>query len=564
MQDAGVGVIKSHKKCIMRIAVVVFAVLICFNAQSYLLFNKYAVHEDTRESIIWMAHLADSELFRGDLHLVYENWKIPIGLKAFYYVSGRFFNPLAVVKILPFFLGAISALFAYHIGCYLKNNTTGLWVSFLVTLSAWYTERSFAFSDVWFGEGGAGAFHPVLLLMFIFYFLKKDYLKTGIVMIAQVFIYPPLFIISALTYPLSATRFSKKSLSFIKNRKIWIVFSGVILVAVCLIAPKYFNPPDELGPVFNLSEMKQMAEFSSKGRLPVFYDSFFQSITNYRSGLGLDRAKTGLFFAACLLVILMGKKAFKIRSELWILLLCGLFLFCLARIFMLKLFEPERYMRYTFLFVLIIFVSLNIQRLISNLTKNPGKRAIIHFSLSLFVLFAFLPYLQNAYSFSNKADKGIKLYEFLGKTPKDTFIAAHPEVMDDITVFALRKGLIMQEADIPYQQKYYAQISKRTYDFFTAYYAASKQEIYKLSKTYKLDYIVVDREHFTAEYLESDSFYFAPYNEFIGKIINNNKKQRFALLEFPDSKIVFKDKKYIVIDAKKIVADFENLNKESR
>lgn len=538
------------KEIVLVILVVIFSLLITLYAQFFLLKNRYSALDDHGQCIIWMAHLRDGSLFNNDFHLRFENWKVPWGLKFFYYLSGRFWEPLAVVKVLPFFLGAIAALYSYWWGCLLKNRTVGLMMSFLVTLSAWYRESSLAYSDIWFGEGGPGSFHPVLLIMFIFYLTKKDYFKTALVMVAQALVYPPALLIAALTYVISSIKYSGNILSVDKTGKRWYYFWIVVFVAVCCIAPKYFNPTTRFGSLVTREQMKAMPEFYSEGRTPFFYDRFYQNLTNYRSGLGLDKSKICLLFVAGILSIMLGRYSLSLRKETWSLLCSGVLLFFLAHAFLLELFEPERYVRYVLPLFLIAFIAVNIERCVKRFVLGAIYRFSVYVFLFILGFFIYFPHLQNPQSFAQEEKYDTELYDFVSTTPRDAVLAAAPLIMDKLTIFCLRKGLVVQESAYPYLTTYYKEVAQRTRDFFEAYYADNKIVLSNLCARYGIGYFVIYKGHFTSEYFEEARYYYSPFNEFIKKIIAGNPYRRFAVFDLPQAGIVFQNEKYLVFDCR--------------
>ena len=531
------------RKIIIFALLALFSLGVTFKAQLKLLANEYSVCPDTRESIIMMAHLRDPELFQHDLHLVYESWKAPLGIKLFYAFTGLFFQPLAVVKVLPFFLCLILVFYGYKLGAFLGNKRTGIIAAVLLVLSAWYREHSFVFSDVWFAEGGAGAFYPILLLMFIFYLVKKDFLKASITIILQSLFYPPAVLISLFTYALTFINYIKGRLVIDLDKKKWACFLVSLLIVLSVMIPKYLNPPDALGDVVGINQMRHMAEFYEGGRTPVFYNDFKKRILNFRSGLGLDRVKIVLLHIAFLLGALGWRKSITVGKPMWALLFSSLILFGAANIFLLGLFEPERYVRFSIIIFLIFFVSLNLDNQIRHFFKKRKQIGIFYGLLFIGVLLMYYPHINSAYS----VDKDEKLYDFISQTPKNTLIAAHPRTMDNIVVFCLRRGLVMEELSFPYLTGYYKKISERTYAFFDAYYSNSKFSIMKFCKKYDINYFVVKKEHFTAEYLNSKNYYYNPFNNYILNVLEKNEHKDFALLDFAQSKIVFENNEYIVL-----------------
>ncbi|MCP4649214.1 MAG: hypothetical protein GY853_03915 [PVC group bacterium] len=535
------------KKKIIKIIVILFAVLIAVNAQSYFLFNKYSAQEDIRETVIWMSHLRDNGLFKDNLYLPFLMWKNPIGIKAFYYITGQFFDPLTVVKFLPLVLSAILALYGFKLGCLLRNYKAGIIMACLLIFTAWW-HKAHTFFDAgpWFCDGGAGDFYPVILIIFLFYFLKDDFSKSFLVMIAAVLFYPPGYLILCLMYMFSLIKFTDCRLVLEKHKWKWGYFLGSFLVAVCFIIPKYVYPAIGLGSLVKRQQMIQMREFLPGGRTPFFYESIYEQIANFKSGLGLNSPVIILIFISLVILIILRKKAFNLPRQIWEFLGSSLFLFVLANILILKLYEPSRYMRYSLPIFLIIFVSVNLDRIIEYAFKKRSLRLTVYFLVFLVMLFVYCPNLQSYHRFKPDETVDGQLYEFLLSKDKDSLVAAHPDIMDNIVVFSRRKGLIMQELAYPYHRDYYEQVKVRTYDFFKAYYSASGNEIINLCDKYKIDYVVFYKKHFSKQYLTKGDYYLAPFNGYIKNLINENCSGDYAFLKLPRGKIVFADEKYMV------------------
>ena len=127
-----------------------------------------------------------------------------------------------------------------------------------------------------------------------------------------------------------------------------------------------------------------------------------------------------------------------------------------------------------------------------------------------------------------------ELYQYLKTLPKDVTIAAHPFLADSIPIFSKRKVFINFELSHTWYNNYWETVEKRTFDFFDAYYSEDLKFIYEFCKRNKIDYLVVDTNLFSKEYLNRKRFYFEPFNSYIINLIKNRKF--FALANIPDSK----------------------------
>lgn len=535
-----------EKELILIAFVVLSSFVVTLYCQYCFLRDRYAFPEDARESIIWMYDLHDKELFKDDLYLKYENWKTPLGLKLFYYVVFLALNPITAVKIMPFFLCMILAVYSARIGFLLRNKITGLFLAVLMCFIAWYKDFTwFKMGTVWFNESGAGDFHPVLLVIFLFYFLKKDHFKSALVMIAQLLFYPPAFLICFGAFLIDYIFRLKNKTVAPKEKKelLWLV--GLLIAAAVFIGFKYANTPKKLGNPYTQDEMKKMEEFYPGGRTPMFFTSFYEQIANGRSGMELNDIKISLVLISFVCIILLGKKEICISQELLAFLASGFFMFFLSNLLLLKLFEPSRYLRYVLPVFLVVFSMSNLDKLIFRL-KSKNKKWIYAF-LGIVIFAFFAPNLQSIFNTgsSQKADE--KLYKFIAALPKNSLLAGHPEVMDNIPAFSKQRVFIMQEGAFPYLKGFYETVKNRTYDFFNAYYSCKKSQVYEFCKKNNIDYMVVRRKDFTKDYLEKGKFYFSPFNRHIAELVKKENFDKFALLNMPRQRIIFEDEKYFIV-----------------
>ena len=137
------------------------------------------------------------------------------------------------------------------------------------------------------------------------------------------------------------------------------------------------------------------------------------------------------------------------------------------------------------------------------------------------------------------------LFVFLSSLPSDSLVAAHPESADSIPLLSGRTVFVNYELSIPYVDAYWQTIQRRTRDLFSAYYSANPSEIAAFSEESGIDYLVVERRHFSEEYFEKGRIYFDPFNDEIFQQIEGRRD--FALLDVPTESIVFeKDGIFVV------------------
>lgn len=546
-----------NKNIFYGILIVCLAIIFTAIAQYHCLDNKLAIPEDARRSIIWMSNLKDKTLFSGDILLDFEMRRTPIGLKCLYFLTGLFVDPTTIIKLLPYLLSFLLALYGYRIGCFLKDYKLGLLISFLMILTAWYEDYTWpSTGGVWFESGGAGDFHPIIIILFLFYLMKKDWTKSALAMLGAATFYPPLFSITSLTYVFSFIKHEKGRIIIEKNTKKTVYFLICFSVGLTLLFSQYFLSYDYFNLRMPQEEIKHMAEFYSGGHYPIFFPNFFIRILNGESGIDLDKPKIILLVISVMAVFLLKMKTVRLPRALRNFMVAAFFMFVIANVFLLKLSFPSMYMRYSLTIFLIIFSSVNLHKVIS--TVKHHKRIIVCLIL-LLIIILYMPglskmitYKQQRFAYQFRDDFDLELYEFISSLPKDAFLAAHPMVSDNIPMFSRRKVLIMQEIEAP-ETKSYALVKQRTLDFFTAYYSTSVLDVLNFCRKYAVEYLIIYKGHFSNEYLEkgdllfAGNYYYAPFNEHILSLLVQNTNTNFAVFNLPKEHIIFEDTKYVVI-----------------
>jgi len=520
-----------RKENIFIIIALLFSFLITLYAQYPLLVNKYAINDDVRHAVYFYSRYQDKELFKNDyITNFYSQWS-PWGLNIFYFIVSFFYDPVQFTKILPFFICGLSASYMFKIGKLLRNNITGLIASTLFVLVSWSRE---IFES--FGTGDGESFAVLFCAMFLYYLLKNNSYKINIVLILLSLFYPPILLVSLLTYSTCLL------FGFLKSKKInkneLGLFAGIVFIIILFFSLKYANGRLSL---VNLDTMQKMEEFYPGGRTPVFFSSVYDRLTNYQSGLAFDYPLKFLFLAAIGIVFFLKKRALNLSYKFWCFLSASLVCFTLANIFMFKLYGPSRYVRHPLPFFLIIFVSYNLDKIFDKIeSANIKSIAIFLFLAATFI--SFFPKIQRYFIVAVQPN----LYNFLQTLPKDIYIAGHPNSLDNVPTFAKRKVFINEETSEPYYTNYYPVIKQRTYDFFNAYYSDSINQIYDFCKKYSITHIIVYKHHFSQDYLAKGMFYLNPFNGYIKNLVKNKKS--FAWMDISTKKKIFEEGDVLVID----------------
>lgn len=513
-------------------------------------YNKYLINEDARQSVSWAYHYRDKDLFKNDLLTIYpENYQ-PWGYNFIYYLFSFFLDPMISTKVLAIFIYTLSTLYIFKI---IKHITNNLFGSLAATIYLTSSIPTAALPRV-FGD--------LFLIIFFFYLIKKDYLKTSLIIILQALFYPIVCVLSLVTFLFTFVEIGSKKnrlKKFIPGIKSFILTG---FICTLILGGKYFfsyNP--NIGAPVTLKQMlNEYQSYTAVGRYPVLptpsitrtiienisYSGFFQ--LNYDNLLpkGLKTISPKFVFCTFIILLILAYKKLSLPSELIYLLLTGLLMFKIADPFLFRLYIPKRYLEHTIPLISFVVFSVLIGRLIDKISvASIRKIACLLISIFLLVRFVYLFESIRKSSFTDFSSQK-EFFEYISTLPKDTLIAGPPrQLVDSIPAFSQRKVFLTYELSHPFYDSYWSTIKKRTYDFYSAYYAEKPSEIYKFCQENNIDYLVVNKSLFFKEYFERKNFYFAPFNEYIIDLIKN--KQNFVLNNISEeNKLFIKDNIFVI------------------
>jgi hypothetical protein len=512
--------------------------------------NPYVVNDDVRQQIFWMRQWLDPELFRGDLLADYARHYVPWGVKGLYWLASWVADPITFSKVLPGFLFIFLALCLYRLG--LKLGGRGLaWTTVAV-----YWLMPFFLDNL--AGGLARSFAAPLLAFFWLSWQEEWPGAMGAALILEALFIPYVFIVSALAVGLAwlGGRTGRLKSPPLPASPVHFLLLAIGAGLVAGLDLSY--AASGFGPLVGYADMVNRPEFYAGGRyaiLPV--PSIFWELISPWEWIAPFRDWGLAAIAVCVvlpLVTIWGLARLDLRSlaarlqPLWYLGLAGLLLYFLARIFLLKLFIPDRYLIYTLNLAYCLLLALGLHAA-CRMERWPRRLAILALigAAGLGVLRLHNVGLKD-YSVYRP------VYQALAHTPKDAVIAGHPNLMDNIPTFARRRALVTYKLAHPWSQGYWKRIEPRLEDLFTAYYAADPQKVIAFCRKYQVSFLVVDDRHFTPEFLAGGRFFvpmdrrvpkyfghtladrvdcpfFAPFDRLIAHLTRN--RRQFALLSSP-------------------------------
>lgn len=512
--------------------------------------NTYVINNDVRQQIFWMQQWQDPELFRGDLLSDYARHYLPWGVQGIYWLASWVVGPITFSKLLPGLLFVFLACCLYKIGETLGGQRRLAWMTVGVFwLTPFFLDRM--------SGGLARGFAAPLLALFWLCWLKRHPWGMAAALLLQALFIPYIFMVSATAAVLAWVlyRFGKGTAPpFLTQPAHFLLLAAA--TSLVFLMNRQFTAAG-YGPLVTAREMVHHPEFYSQGRfaiLPVpslLWDlgSPWEFIAPFRE-MGLLGGGAGCALLVGLAIYGAWKvdwEALKSRLQsVWCLGLASLMVYYLARLFLLKLFVPDRYL----IFTLNLFYCLGLALCWgAALQVRRWPRTLAVLALLLVVPLGGLR-LKNVELFDYSAYKSV--YAALAQTPKDALIAGHPNLMDNIPTFARRRAFAIYKLAHPWSRGYWQRLKPRLEELFTAYYAADPEMVRNFARRHHIDFLVVDERHFTPAFLAGGLFdvpfdapavektpralaervkcpFFAPFDEQIRRQVQGQR--HFALLD---------------------------------
>ncbi len=544
--------------------------------------NQYVINDDVRQQIYWMQSWSDPELYQDDLLSRYARNYVPWGVQAVYALGSQFMNPVQFTKVVAALLFVMTAGFLFGIGLLFKDDLTGVLAVCVFFLFGTFLDR--------ISGGLSRGFVYPLMAGYVFFLGRENLAYAGIVLLLQSLFNPYAFLVCLLTHVIFIAHKVAKTLSarpapnpthpsvpqdaahlgschsspndarISEHGFIWgpklassvtlktLVPALPVALGVILIALKYaVFTSSEFGEVVTLADMAGRVEYTDAGRygiVPVpsiLFEIVRPWVPGFASG-GWEAPVGALVFTAVGAAAIW---ALKRNTQLQVIDVSGfraffyllgasMVMYGVACFTLMKLFLPSRYLEF----------SLNIFYCV--LTAVCIRIAIEHFGLrrcavpviaTVLVVFGAVR-LHNVglYDYSDAAD----IYRFLQSTPKTSLIAGHPDMMDNVTTFGKRKAFITYELSHTWYKQYWKDLSRRTFDFFRAYYSDDPDLIRKFCRKYGIDYLVVRETDFQSDSPEKRSLYFEPFGSYIRDLVNS--RSGFAILDEKEFPPIFRNK----------------------
>lgn len=474
----------------------ILSLLIACLVQYRVFFDHYAINDDVRNQIYWIARIREPELFKSDYIASYftqSSFISPV-LYSIYKVLSCCLDPLRISQLLPFVLVLFSTFFLFKIAEMSLNSRYALWVSYVFNLFIWGCSN--------LSGGLPRSFFYPLIFLFLWLYTTRNYIWMIPCLCLQCLIYPTVFFVSVLVIAIELILDRRKPE---QKGKVFYSFAAIIS-GLFVLAYRYLKTPidDKFGLLVNLKDALSMPEFYFDGRIKAFpftYGLFSDHLVLQK----LNEIVCNIHFKGFLLGAVLIFVLFLLRNKLllyrtllprviWSVFFSSVILYMLALIVIFYLYLPQRYLQYG-VPVFFVFLVGGLLYQIDCSVEQKKKYRVILVAVSLLLISSLL-WDDDLISLGQNKKMILRYLESL---PSNVRIAAPIDISDNIPVFSHQSVFISQEANVPFHKKYYKEISSRMLAWNNAYYSDRPEVVEDFIQKNKIDYIIVDDNDFQSK-----------------------------------------------------------------
>jgi len=505
------------------------------------LITQYKVEYDVTQHSYWMVKYHNPELFRNDIYVKYAQYLSPPGYQFLYYMLTYLMDPIFAGKLLCIFLFGLTGIFCYLLGRHYWSELFGLLMVFFFIGHPQFLDR--------FMGGLQRSFSFPFLFMFIYFLSIQKKNLYGWLIGLQILFYPVTALISLAILIVNMILDSSSRKEFFKGKGVIWGYVFLIVSFALLAAQRIIQKPDFLGGMVSKSEIYNDPVFYAGGRstyLP--FNSLYEFIKDILMGnRGFYRILTPFSLLFFIFTWIKGKSTKHIWIPMLSVFLTSVVLFELAKLVLLKLYIPNRYLEYTFVILSTILLSM-VVFVILMLIRNYKTQKIV---LIMFIVISIICNVGAMKKFLRKKYEAytddVKMLMYLSTTPTDSVIAAEPFVSDDISVFSKRKVFLKYELSHPWFKNYRKIVEDRAEAFYRAYFTDSLLDLKRFAEKYGINYIICEKKVFTKVGWEEKKLIYQPLNNNLKLKYPFSSEKQYILPRIDKSLRCYEDNMYIVI-----------------
>lgn len=498
---------------------------------------------DAAHHIYWLYKFADPALFQGDLSVDYFSSPAvaPMGYTAIYASIAPFVDVLFASQLVAALLLAAAAWFAWLLGKASVPERPCLAGMLTVAIAMALLSHINLLPSVGFQR----TFALPLTLMCLWALVARRYQWVGISWLAAALIYP--VIVPGLG--LAAGFVFLIDLERDRRLPAWWLWNGLLGIAAVVVVLLGRGVPDHIGPMVSYAQATQMPEFGPDGRQQLFgigWRSYW--FTHHRTGLGVSSKILLATGFAGLIALALGQRKWLALPAI-VMAITGIGLWFAARLTMFDLYLPNRHSRWTVAAAIMVVLAVASAAIITRLQAFLGAcgyaragfvPALAALTAPVVVGLALLP--PAAAAWRAPVDRDLeRAYAFIAELPRETLVAAHPDLADFVPLRSQRSVLASTESSIAFMQGYYQAFVPRIEASLRVAYATDWQELDALLEPFGADVVLTHPSVWEA------SDYYPPFAQLFAELAQRGRGSSFVLRKPPADRVLFQSGETFVV-----------------
>ena len=499
--------------------------------------------QDATQHVYWLYRYADPQLFPGDLSIGYfsATSSAPWGYRALYSVIVPWLDALKAAEWLSAPLLAWSALLAWRLGQAVDSADRPLMGLLAVVVMLVLLPRVDLLPPMAFQR----SFALPLTLLSVWALVSRRYAWVGVSWVAAALVYPIVVPVLGLTAGVVFL------LDLVRERRMppWWVWNGLLGAAAIVIILMQGGDAPGIGPMVTFQQAQAMPEFGPGGRQVLFGTGFSANwFGHHRTGLGWSPWLVLALIASVAIAAGFGRLR-TIPIAVWSIGFVGVVLWFIARLVMFNLYLPNRHSRWSLAAFALVVLAVATYSLLAGAGRRtidakmpvrPGTKRAVAIGAPLVVAVALLPAAAAAWRLPVDHDLE-RAYDYLSVLPKDTLVAAHPDIADDIPLRTRRPVLASSEASVAFMSGYYARLKPRLEASLRATYASSWADFDRNLRPYGVDVVLTGPPVWVA------GDYYRPFDQLVRPLREAGKANGFVLQAPPAERVLFQSGGWYVV-----------------
>lgn len=483
--------------------------LLFIAAHGYSLGDPYIVNDDTRQQLFWMQQWREPGLYPDSWLADYSQRYVTWGVQGIYRLAAQVMSPLEFSKYLTGIEFTALGGLLFVLGRGLAGRAAGwavlclFWLSpfFLHTMSGGLA-RSFGaplmalFWLSWQQGAGGGGWRQ----------LARPGMLVALLLLGLFL--PYIWALCGLALGLAWIWGRVKPAQAPPAPRLW---RDYLVVAVSALPVFLYNQElagSGFGPMVSEAQMQGDPVFGPLGRFPIvpvpslFFELVARPLERLLPFREFGPVLGGVVALAAVWLAWQGGRRVAWRQllprlrPLFFLLAASLLLWGAARVLLLALFIPSRYLEYTSNLAWVVLPGVLVGVLLQHWFRGRQWPAV----LAVLLVLGAAGWRLHGEALHDYGDDA-PLFDAVRATEKDALFAGHPYAMDNVLTFGRRKALATYELAHPWSQGLWRRLRPRLEDMLAAYYARDAETVREFCQTWNVDYIVLHEQHYSRAFM---------------------------------------------------------------